>query len=164
MKLPQPAPGLVVRYSFLWKEDYDKGKYEASKDRPCAIILATKVKDTKAIQVVVVPITHSEPDQADQSASLEMPAAIAKSLGLDAKRHWLRLTQLNRFIWPGYDLRPLPDVSRRLRVHPRGVLQPGQSCDHCRKQQEEALFHTARRLASACLRRFITRARLHISE
>ncbi|AHG48063.1 hypothetical protein RLEG12_03945 (plasmid) [Rhizobium leguminosarum bv. trifolii CB782] len=113
MKFPEPAPGLVIRYSFLWKEDYDKGKYEASKDRPCAIVLATKVKDTTAIQVVVVPITHSQPDQADGSASLEIPAAIAKSLGLDGGRHWLRLTQLNRFIWPGYDLRPrLDDPSR----------------------------------------------------
>jgi hypothetical protein len=43
-----------------------------------------------------------------------MPAAIAKSLGLDAKRHWLRLTQLNRFIWPGYDLRPRPDDPNRV--------------------------------------------------
>lgn len=114
MKLPAPAPGLVVRYSFLWKEDYDKGKYEASKDRPCAIVLATKVKDTAAIQVVVVPITHSEPNQPDDPASLEIPPAIAKSLGFDNGRHWLRLTQLNRFIWPGFDLRPRPDDPSRV--------------------------------------------------
>jgi hypothetical protein len=112
VKFPDPAPGLVIRYSFLWKEDYEKGKYEASKERPCAVVLAAKVKDTTAIQVVVVPITHSEPD--DQSASLEMPAAVAKALGLDNGRHWLRLTQLNRFIWPGYDLRPRPDDSGRV--------------------------------------------------
>ncbi|WHO75461.1 hypothetical protein [Rhizobium sp. BT03] len=111
MKFPEPAPGLVIRYSFLWKEDYDKGKYEASKDRPCAVVLAAKVKETTAIQVVVVPITHSQPDG---SASLEIPAAIAKSLGLDGERHWLRLTQLNRFIWPGYDLRARPDDPSRV--------------------------------------------------
>ncbi|KKZ83804.1 hypothetical protein [Rhizobium phaseoli] len=135
MKFPEPAPGLVIKYSFLWKEDYDEGKYEASKDRPCAIVLAAKVKDTAATQVVVIPITHSEPDPADASASLEMPAAVAKSIGLDARRHWLRLTQLNRFIWPGYDLRPRPDDPSRVdyKVHSRGILQPSQSCDHRRK-------------------------------
>ncbi|MBB2689603.1 UNVERIFIED_ORG: hypothetical protein GGI63_000736 [Rhizobium esperanzae] len=114
MKFPEPPPGLVIRYSFLWKADYDEEKYEASKDRPCAIVLAAKVKDTAATQVVVIPITHSEPDPADASASLEMPAAVAKSIGLDAGRHWLRLTQLNRFIWPGYDLRPRPDDPSRV--------------------------------------------------
>ncbi|MBB2816998.1 UNVERIFIED_ORG: mRNA-degrading endonuclease toxin of MazEF toxin-antitoxin module [Rhizobium esperanzae] len=81
MKFPEPPPGLVIRYSFLWKADYDEEKYEASKDRPCAIVLAAKVKDTAATQVVVIPITHSEPDPADASASLEMPAAVAKSIG-----------------------------------------------------------------------------------
>lgn len=114
MKFPKPVPGLVIRYSFLWKEDYDEGKYEASKDRPCAIVLAATVKDAAAIQVVVVPVTHSQPDADDNSASLEMPSGVAKALGLDNERHWVRLTQLNRFIWPGYDLRPRPDDPSRV--------------------------------------------------
>ena len=114
MKFPTPAPGLVIRYAFLWKEDFDRGKYEASKDRPCAIVLAANVKDTADIQVVVVPITHSVPDANNDSGALEMPAAVAKSLGLDSGRHWVRLNQLNRFIWPGYDLRPRPDDPLRI--------------------------------------------------
>jgi hypothetical protein len=91
-----------------------KGKYEASKDRPCAIVLAASVKETTAIQVVVVSIAHSEPDPNDHSASLEGPAAVAKILGLDGGPHWLRLTQLNRIIWPGYELRPRPDDLSRV--------------------------------------------------
>lgn len=114
MKFPKPAPGLVVRYAFLWREDYDKGTYEAAKDRPCAIVLAANVRETTDIQVVVVPITHSAPATDENATSLEMPHAVAQSLGLDAGRHWVRLTQLNRFIWPGYDLRPRPDMPERV--------------------------------------------------
>ena len=29
-------------------------------------------------------------------------------LKLDGERHWLRVDELNRFAWPGYDLRPIP--------------------------------------------------------
>lgn len=29
-------------------------------------------------------------------------------LNLDGERHWIRLDELNRFTWPGYDLRQLP--------------------------------------------------------
>ncbi|TCQ27600.1 hypothetical protein [Rhizobium sp. PP-CC-3G-465] len=114
MKLPAPAPGLVVRYAFLWKEDHDKGRYEAAKDRPCAIVLAANVRETAEIQVVVVPITHSAPGPDEISTSLEMPQAVARTLGLDDGRHWVRLTQLNRFIWPGYDLRPRLDIPERV--------------------------------------------------
>lgn len=114
MTLPVPVPGLVIRYAFLWKEDYDEGRYEASKDRPCAIVVAARMKETAAVQVVVVPITHAPPDPKDRSASLEMPSRIAKALGLDGERHWVRLTQLNRFIWPGYDLRPRADDHSRM--------------------------------------------------
>lgn len=114
MKFPAPAPGLVVRYAFLWKEDHDQGRYEAAKDRPCAIILAANVRETADIQVVVVPITHSAPAADERATSLEMPQAVARTLGLDAGRHWVRVTQLNRFIWPGYDLRPRPDVPERV--------------------------------------------------
>ena len=114
MKFPAPVPGLVIRYAFLWKEDHDRGRYEASKDRPCAIVLSARRKDSEAIQVVVAPITHAEPKPDDASTSLEMPAAVARELGLDGNRHWVRLTQLNRFVWPGFDLRPRPDDPSRI--------------------------------------------------
>jgi len=52
------------------------------------------------------PITHRTPD--DPHASIEIPEATCRELGFDAGRHWLRLDELNRFTWPGYDLRPIP--------------------------------------------------------
>jgi hypothetical protein len=98
VKYPEPMPGLVIRYAFLWGSDQERGIYEAAKDRPCAIVLATRVGDAGLFQTVVVPITHSEPVGSDPTASVEIPRAICKRLGLDDQRHWVRITELNRFI------------------------------------------------------------------
>ncbi|MEF0940739.1 hypothetical protein [Rhizobium sp. BR 362] len=114
MKYPDPAPGLVIRYAFLWSSEHEQAIYEAAKDRPCAIVLAAKIKDSFLVQTVVVPITHSKPADGDPTASLEIPREICKKLGLDGERHWVRLTELNRFVWPGYDLRERPDASGRV--------------------------------------------------
>ena len=106
MSFPAPRPGLVVRYGFLWRHEYEAGAEEASKDRPCAVVVATSTGHDGDIGVIVSPITHRPPD--DPRASIEIPPTICRSLGLDAGRHWLRLDELNRFTWPGYDLRPIP--------------------------------------------------------
>jgi hypothetical protein len=103
---PAAKPGLVIRYSFLWSHEKDAGAEEGSKDRPCAIVVAAPRRENGDITVIVAPITHAPP--ADQSDSLEIPTQICRSLGLDGQRHWLRLDELNRFAWPGYDLRTIP--------------------------------------------------------
>jgi hypothetical protein len=105
--LPEPRPGLVIRYSFLWSHESLRGALEGSKDRPCAIVVAARRAVSGDIQVVVAPITHSPP--ADPSASMELSAQVCQSLDFDAGRHWLRFDELNSFIWPGYDLRPRTD-------------------------------------------------------
>jgi hypothetical protein len=64
-----------------------------------------------SIQTIVAPITHSLPDE--DEASLEIPSQVCRSLGLDAGKHWLRLDELNRFVWPGYDLRARADDPSR---------------------------------------------------
>ena len=110
MSFPAPVPGLVIRYSFLWGNEAESGATEGAKDRPCAIVVATPSAETGEIRALVVPVTHAEPG--DLSASMELPAAAAKALGLDGERHWIRLDELNRFTWPGYDLRPIPGTDR----------------------------------------------------
>ena len=40
MSWPEPRPGLVIRFSYLWKPEADAGRVEGVKDRPCAIVLA----------------------------------------------------------------------------------------------------------------------------
>jgi hypothetical protein len=97
---------LVIRYGFLWSHERASGLAEAAKERPCAIVLAANIGVDGEVGVVVAPITHRPP--ADPAASLEIPPAVCRTLGLDAGRHWLRLEELNRFAWPGFDLRSIP--------------------------------------------------------
>jgi hypothetical protein len=53
--------------------------------------------------VTVLPITHTPPHQSDDA--IEIPADTKRQLGLDDERSWVVLTEANRFIWPGPDLR-----------------------------------------------------------
>lgn len=103
---PRPAPGQVIRYSYLWRDEYLAGREEGSKDRPCVIVIAVEAAADEAFVVTVLPITHTPP--ADLSTAIEMPHATKLRLGLDDLRSWIVLTEANRFRWPGPDLRPLP--------------------------------------------------------
>jgi hypothetical protein len=106
VRLPIPRPGLVIRYGFLWSHEANEGAEESSKDRPCAIVVATRRDQDGDVRVLVAPITHSPP--ADPSASIRVPPDVCRRLGLDNDQQWLRVDELNRFSWPGYDLRPIP--------------------------------------------------------
>ena len=106
MKIPQPRVGLVIRYSFLWSHEARDGAAEGRKDRPAAIVVATQKDEYGDIRVIVAPITHEPPS--DPAASIELSPQVIHSLGLDGERHWLRIDELNRFSWPGFDIRPLP--------------------------------------------------------
>lgn len=106
MTLPSPVPGLVIRHAFLWSHEVARGQREAAKSRPCAIVVAAAEVESGAICVTVAPITHSPPD--DETACVELPAKIARDLGLDDDRQWLRFDELNYFDWPGFDLSPVP--------------------------------------------------------
>ena len=72
------------------------------KDRPCAVVLSTTTAAGDR-QVVVLPITHSPPRLPEHA--IEIPAATKARLGLDAERSWIMVTEANRFVWPGPDLR-----------------------------------------------------------
>jgi hypothetical protein len=54
----------------------------------------------------VAPITHTPPD--DPETAIEVPAKVKQHLGLDDERSWIVLDDFNEFLWPGYDLRPVP--------------------------------------------------------
>jgi hypothetical protein len=104
--LSTPAPGLVIRYSYLWHAEHIAGRVEGGKDRPTAIIAAIKTKDAGEARVLVLPITHTAP--ARDVAAVEIPATIKRRLGLDADGSWIMLTEWNEFVWPGPDLRRIP--------------------------------------------------------
>jgi hypothetical protein len=105
VSFPEPYPGLVIRYSYLWKREFDAGRDEGTKDRPCAIVMAVTDEDGEK-EVWVLPITHSAP--ADPADAIEIPTATKNRLRLDAERSWIVITEANEFLWPGPDLRPVP--------------------------------------------------------
>ena len=59
MTFPTPKPGLVIRYSFLWSHERDAGADEAAKDRPCAIVVASRRDADGGVTVIVVPVTQN---------------------------------------------------------------------------------------------------------
>ncbi len=107
MPLPKPVQGLVIRYSYLWRAEQRRGQEEGVKDRPCAVVLVTTTEDDEEV-VTVLPITHTPP--ADDLFAVEIPSITKTRLGLDAERSWVVLSEANRFVWPGPDLRPLPNA------------------------------------------------------
>ena len=106
MTIPDPVPGTVIRYEFLWSRERATGKLDAEKSRPSAVVLAIPRGESGALQTVVAPITHSPPTE--PTASIEISATVCRSLGFDDGRHWIRIDELNSFAWPGIDLRPIP--------------------------------------------------------
>lgn len=119
---PEPEVGLVISYSYLWKEEEERGQVEGRKDRPCAIVLAVDYPDPEAgrhKQVAVAPITHSPPQ--DLTVAVEIPLRVKQHLGLDSERSWVILDEVNVFTWPGFDLRPVRRGESRIDY---GLLPP----------------------------------------
>ncbi|MBB3647485.1 hypothetical protein FHX14_003700 [Rhizobium sp. BK619] len=65
--------------------------------------------DDEMPTVRVLPVTHSPPS--DPSDAVEIPTATKRRLGLDDERSWIVLTESNRFVWPGPDVRPIDNES-----------------------------------------------------
>jgi hypothetical protein len=120
MPLPQPVGGLVIRYSYLWRREYLDGRDEGQKDRPCAIIAAVRVDENGDTRALVLPITHSPPDQ--PALAVEIPTKVKIRLQLDGARSWVILSEWNEFVWPGPDLRRLPGATNASVAY--GMLPP----------------------------------------
>jgi hypothetical protein len=72
--LPDPVPGLVIRYSYLWHAEHARGREEGQKDRPCAIVAAIRTDADGKTRVLVLPITHSPPEAPEYA--VELPASV----------------------------------------------------------------------------------------
>lgn len=120
MASPEPHPGLVIGYAYLWRRESLAGEVEGRKDRPCAIVAAVDDREGGDKIVTVLPITHTPPVFPEQA--VEIPQATKQRLGLDSERSWIICAEANQFVWPGFDLRP---VSRRDKNQfAYGVLPP----------------------------------------
>ena len=101
--MPEPEPGLVISYAYLWDREAQDGQEEGTKDRPCVIALAVQKRQDGETWVTVLPVTHSPPREA--ASAVEIPGAVKRHLGLDDARSWIVVSEGDQFVWPGYDLR-----------------------------------------------------------
>lgn len=101
-KTPEPAD--VLSYAYLWAGEAEKGQEEGLKDRPVVVVVARVVSDDRT-QIWVAPVTHTQPVPGD---GVEIPPPVKRHLGLDKERSWIVTTELNRFNWPGPDIRLVP--------------------------------------------------------
>lgn len=108
-KIADPVPGLIIRYSYLWRSEFQAGRDEGVKDRPVAIVAAIIADADGEQRVLVLPITHTP--QSDPAAAVEVPAGVKKRLGLDDRPSWIVVSEANEFVWPGPDVRPVPGAA-----------------------------------------------------
>jgi len=117
MRIPDPEPGLVVRYDFLWSRDAERGR-TSSKDRPACVVAALDEPGDPRL-VVLLAITHAAP--ADDTIAMEIPIAVCRKLGLDEARSWIVLSEYNIDLWPSPGLASLPGKRKNVAY---GFLPP----------------------------------------
>jgi len=122
MALPEPKPGLVIRYDYLWTREAAAGKQQ-SKDRPACLVAASDSTVAPRF-VVILPITHSAPT--NDTVGMEIPPKVAQALGLDEARNWVVVSDHNVDEWPNAGIAPLPgrpDIFSYGFIPPRLVTQ-----------------------------------------
>ena len=104
MPLPEPSPRLIIRYDYLWTREAAAGR-EQGEERPACLVAAIDVPASPRF-IVVLPITHSQPDQ--DTVGVEIPAKVRNALGLDDAPCWIIVSEHNVDEWPNAGLAPLP--------------------------------------------------------
>ena len=118
MPLPEPRPGLVIRYDYLWSSEAAAGR-DQGKERPACLVAATD-SATSPRFVVILPITHRRPGE--DTVGVEIPAKVRAALGLDDAPSWVIVSEHNVDEWPNGGLAPLPG---RPGVFSYGFIPPG---------------------------------------
>ncbi len=103
MRAPQPVPGLVTRYGFLWRREAlnVRKKVARTVPTPSSSQLPRAQGGTDAI---VLPRNHSP--LSDPATAVELPPRIKLQRQLDHERSWIVLDEADEFLWPRFDIRP----------------------------------------------------------
>jgi hypothetical protein len=118
VSLPEPRPGLVIRYDYLWTHEAAAGR-DQGKERPACLVAAMDSSASPRF-VVILPITHTRP--VEKTVGVEIPAKVRRALGLDDAPSWLIVSEHNVDEWPNAGLAPLPG---RPGVFSYGFISPG---------------------------------------
>lgn len=70
------------------------------------MIVHLRLNEHQELETYICPVTHTPPEHPEKA--MEIPPATKARLGLDDARSWIITTEVNRFIWPGPDLRSVP--------------------------------------------------------
>ena len=142
MKLPEPKPGSVIRYSYLWFDERRHGATEGRKDRPAMVLAVAVVKAGGETEVLALAITHAKPRSPDHA--IEIPAATCRQLGLDDERAFVVTTEANVFVWPGPDIRLVPHGASATPFYgqmPRHTLRDIARSYLANRNREKRLIH-----------------------
>ena len=115
---PEPQPGLVIRYDYLWAHEAAAGR-EQGKDRPACLVAASD-SSTNPRFVVILPITHTRPDK--NTVGVELPTRVKQAIGLDDASSWVVVSEHNIDEWPNSGLSPIPG---RPGTFSYGFIPPG---------------------------------------
>lgn len=104
MVFPEPKPGLVVRYDYVWTHEAARGQ-EQGKDRPACLIAASD-HAVRPRYVVLLPITHTPPS--GDTVGIEIPLPVKQAIGLDDAPSWVIVSEHNVDEWQNGGLSPIP--------------------------------------------------------
>ena len=104
MTVPEPKPGLIVRYDYLWLDEATAGR-DHGKDRPACLVAASD-SSSRPRFLVILPITHSPP--AGDTVGIEIPPKVRRAVGLSDEPCWVIVSEHNVDEWPNAGLQPLP--------------------------------------------------------
>jgi hypothetical protein len=96
------------------------------------VVVATE-KRPHGTQLLVVPVATRPPRPGD--SAVEIPPRVRKHLGLGDERCWIVSDELNRFTWPGPDIRP---IRRGQDLDPHYGAIPGRLFEQVRQKLDQA--------------------------
>ena len=134
MRAPNPFPGLVVGYSYLWHQDYKLERDFSENPATYGVILSVREELGDKI-VLVAALTDLQPRNTEGVA---LPDATRERLGLPSAQYWIITSEVNRFIWPGPDLRSADSVSKNeLNVLPPILFESIKSSIHTLSKRDQ---------------------------
>jgi PemK-like, MazF-like toxin of type II toxin-antitoxin system len=115
--LPEPKPGLIIRYDYLWTREAAAGR-DQGKDRPACLVVASDSTASPRF-VVILPITHAPPDP--DTVAIEISPKVREAIGLDEAPSWVVVSEHNVDEWPN----GVTSIPGRPGVFSYGFIPPG---------------------------------------